>query len=1278
MQKSEGIPRVKSSEKIDWSARSDMALDQPSRGGRPIDLGTLSNQLGVPRGQSRGTVRKPMQRRSSSKFNTDNNAIDWNARSDLTDVRQSRVASRRGSNFDDARKRSHSLDNLPEHAAVFHDRPKVQERKSDPLLGSNLDFGDVQENLYDEVLMDLFASVANNGQGNPELPPKQQRRNSVMSKQTIKSSKSNESMSSAVHRASVRRNSNWEDAQFQPAPNSPFTSTKLSSSRSQENLDEAFLQPRKSSADQKFRSRSHDNLEEAFQKQQQQQLQKRRSSGLNFSVRSSSSHDNLDEAFLQRRNSVVKRNNNLRNSRSHDNLDQVFGQQGIKHPGSPQRPMQRVNNLKEGGNMLKMLKLATQIEQERMNNPEDQDAQERIRNFTSQIETLRIKSQEDRDRKRNSDDERRSSAELSNSGISNLTGYDASDEEMRRLSNASARSGSSAGMIITEIVPANIPGANGGRRRKSFTKSRMRRPSIDKIKEFVQAPPLTRRTSRITSVGFSTDSNGDVPINIPKRSSNADLQKLKLFDDINAVTASPTTRLDTSDKQTKTKPNKISRLDSSDRAKIVTPNTADNDRQRMRLYDELVSASNTDRKLSPPNQEGTASTMQPLHTTQTHPLLDRSLKSINSFGSKKKKTTHRRRWCREKDKKVMLGLVFLLLGIIGGYLVFLYAPGLNSESSNNQDAADTDSEPSIVISTDLSTTVSKINGTAANEPSKTDVTSANTNQSNSTAIAPPPPDIEGMCSVSNLPGSLSKCLSACLPSACCYPGYDDESCLDESDPESKDACYAYRPYCDVFYDPWADGTEGVLRNVTDDMVNMCSGGKNIVMNEGSTSDSLSTGVKRLRGHHIQVDTSHESLRKLKAASDHETCEQYCIAGRCCIEPVITFPESSGLILSPTGVYTNATNGEFVVTSCQASNSRNIQLCVQYEAICSIDEDNASGLSSKIPTQNPVELPTILVPKPAPSTSPAQSAVSSSTNGPTPSAPSNIGLATDRQTPVPSSRANQVTDQPSKITPEVSNQPTQAPVIIFNETTSAGNFSVNTTDLLSSQVPSQSPSPSTTQVPSAINVSSTASIIIPSAPVADIEEACTSDKAVFLISTGNPHARSKCIKACQEGICCFTTQLGYDWMDSCYDDNKQVCAEYSACLILQGEDTSQPSGQTNATAVDPVNSDNETSDYTENEYGDSSQTIEIPAENVTAAANETDEITVGPPTPDQDLSVLCSEDNITQTSGLKKCIKACDNGRCCGATDETECFTTHNEICSLYAPCNNAYNLLYSD
>jgi hypothetical protein len=129
------------------------------------------------------------------------------------------------------------------------------------------------------------------------------------------------------------------------------------------------------------------------------------------------------------------------------------------------------------------------------------------------------------------------------------------------------------------------------------------------------------------------------------------------------------------------------------------------------------------------------------------------------------------------------------------------------------------------------------------------------------------------------------------------------------------------------------------------------------------------------------------------------------------------------------------------------------------------------------------------------------------------------------------------------------------------------------------------------------------------------------------------------------------------------------------LILQEEGANDSlSDDNNATIVDLGNI---TSESSPEEADNSTETLQLSTN--TTSVNVTDVITLdGPPIPETDLTKLCSEESITQTAGLKKCIKACDLGSCCGATDENECLSTHAETCYLYTPCNNAYNLLYSD
>ncbi|KAL3802613.1 hypothetical protein HJC23_011937 [Cyclotella cryptica] len=208
----------------------------------------------------------------------------------------------------------------------------------------------------------------------------------------------------------------------------------------------------------------------------------------------------------------------------------------------------------------------------------------------------------------------------------------------------------------------------------------------------------------------------------------------------------------------------------------------------------------------------------------------------------------------------------------------------------------------------------------------------------STVIDPPPFDIEARCSASNLPGSLSACSEACLPSACCYPDSSNETCIGNS------ACPLYRPYCDVIYDAtWINGTLGVLKEVTDEMVSACKGMSTQpfserlhVHNNRVTEESsrISSTVYRLRGHLSQVKVANSLL----AGSTEEACQWYCILATCCSAAIVTDPESSGLVLSPSGVFTNASSGEYVMTNCQQTNMKNLQLCAEYQTFCPQDTE----------------------------------------------------------------------------------------------------------------------------------------------------------------------------------------------------------------------------------------------------------------------------------------------------------------------------------------------------
>lgn len=650
-------------------------------------------------------------------------------------------------------------------------------------------------------------------------------------------------------------------------------------------------------------------------------------------------------------------------------------------------------------------------------------------------------------------------------------------------------------------------------------------------------------------------------------------------------------------------------------ARKEEPHTQTKNNQDIKLYDELSQSS--DPKIG--KWIGV-----PDGTTTTEP--DQSFLMRSASGGFKEglhpyemdERISRCSKCRPRTKFFIVGLLLVLAGLgIGGYFWFFHAAEEETDNKSSDVAFEkTDESPS----------------KAGNNTSLNQII-------NETVILPPPADIEARCSASNLPGSLAACLSACLPSACCYPDFTGEACSDNA------GCSAYKPHCDTFYDAWMGSTEGILRAVTDEMMNMCTGTYNIIIDDSSSPVSSSADVKRLRGHSYQRD--------LQMPSYQETCEQFCIAAKCCTAPTTTDLDLSDVIVSPTGVYTNLTSGDYVMTNCQESNSKNIPRCARYEAFCSTDavpdqESPVTPVSSPpTPVSSNVSVPGIILPIVSPSSPPTYFGNQTSTG-------SNASSI---------STSNQTDDDL-----EYSN----------NLTVSLGNSSQST-------IPSESPTMT-------VDNSSTTIIVVPSANSQQIQEACTDAQAVVLIATGDAAARSKCIKACQYGLCCFPDQLGYSWMDSCFQNNTQTCTEYSPCLVLAettaATNSSEADWVENATIIVGEDGSNETiiENTTINVTSDSAlvnSTLSLQEPvldtNSTIIANETTTTnqTTGPTRPEQDLATLCSEESLSQILGLTQCLNACSLGSCCIATDETECLSTHVEICYLYTPCYNAYNLLYS-
>ena len=227
-------------------------------------------------------------------------------------------------------------------------------------------------------------------------------------------------------------------------------------------------------------------------------------------------------------------------------------------------------------------------------------------------------------------------------------------------------------------------------------------------------------------------------------------------------------------------------------------------------------------------------------------------------------------------------------------------------------------------------------------------------------------------------------------------------------------------------------------------------------------------------------------------------------------------------------------------------------------------------------------------------------------------------------------------------------------------------------------------------------------ILQPAPSLDIAEACSGADNEKMILAGVLTARTRCIVACQDGLCCYPQKFGYSsWMSSCYDANEETCLEYSPCLVLAGEvldnDESVDSSFSNNTTAQEEEIDGDVTVISNNNTfieSSSNTTVnnntvvtegEIDIQNnITTSDNSTVIEDIGnsttdtveapllpsePPTiPTEDLDTLCSTDVISTLLGLTDCERACEPGSCCILQNEESCYAEHSQICDFYQPC----------
>ena len=402
----------------------------------------------------------------------------------------------------------------------------------------------------------------------------------------------------------------------------------------------------------------------------------------------------------------------------------------------------------------------------------------------------------------------------------------------------------------------------------------------------------------------------------------------------------------------------------------------------------------------------------------------------------------------------------------------------------------------------------------------------------------PPDDLEGRCSPSNFPFAIEICRDSCSIAECCYLNEDAvvKGCFDTSvDTYSgrlnAHRCTLYRPYCDVFFDPWNGGEEGYIRPPPSNMNQLCR--------------------KRLKA---RVNLPGRALD-----FEDDVCFQNCLPSKCCqamkvagesdIESIITY-------FLP----------RYVMTNCERLNK---EVCDAYNTTC-------FGIFDEPTPLDPVSF------------SSASPSVAASL------APSESIFVSLSPTLVPTLT---LTSNPSAQPVEITTEPTD--------------------------MPSNSPSLSITTQPTRVPT-------IPIANTLEINDICTSPTSKNLIVGGNSAARRECLRVCQPGICCYadifvTTGLtdiagNPANIQSCFDNNREVCEGYSGCL-----------------------------------------TLTLPRQHLQPLPGV-------PEVPTQDLSMLCSEESRADPTGVLECFKQCRKGSCCNALPSESCFGEYEDICGLYGPC----------
>ena len=517
-------------------------------------------------------------------------------------------------------------------------------------------------------------------------------------------------------------------------------------------------------------------------------------------------------------------------------------------------------------------------------------------------------------------------------------------------------------------------------------------------------------------------------------------------------------------------------------------------------------------------------------------------------------------------------------------------------------------------------------------------------------ISKPVSDIEGRCSSSNLPGSLSACQEACAAAACCYSNFEGEKCYDYSNEATLLACGQYKPHCDVIHRPWPGSSKGLIPNAP------------ISLFEGRDWDEICGSGAGASARKLSANNSSQSL----------TCTEFCLPSKCCFAPMVqSDPTSQGLLLNKDGAYQSIETDEYIMTSCAL---KNYNSCQDYADAC---RDLIMPLSFWLDTVV-FDLSTITF-SPSISITP-----STSTSRPT------LQPTTERPT------TQTPTKEAVESLPSGNDKPTREPTRETREPTLLPTVKVTKVALTT---------PPTTLPPVAPTV------VVPIPDLAKIRDSCTGFQTYNLIARGEFNARTKCDNACNDGLCCYK-DLGLGIEKSCFEGNEDVCALYSDCLVLRAKPNDVLA--TDSNSISPSTPVDDLANYCSSESIGTPEGISncfeacLPgswccgATGDSSCFNEFEESCSAygqcllmvdkyggdsnqalPPIPPNNLQSACSYPALSafhQSDGnvITECNQICDAGMCCmdGTCGEgtTATETAIADRCAAYEPCRHLLEL----